>query len=119
MVALQLQELELGKVVACGVRPLGADTDELVIFILFRGDIKDFVGIVRDVMHHINEQTGLEVSKVIPVKRIPKTTSGKLQRRLLGDDYLNGEYDEVLNQIDVLLQQTHIQDTCDYSKTEL
>ena len=31
----------------------------------------------------INEHTGIEVSHVIPVKRIPKTTSGKVQRHLL------------------------------------
>ena len=29
----------------------------------------------------INEHTGLEVAQVIPTKRIPKTTSGKVQRR--------------------------------------
>ncbi|WP_455219230.1 AMP-binding protein, partial [Kaarinaea lacus] len=86
-IALQLQELELGKVVAYGMRRPDADTDDLLIFILFRADLKDFIGIVRDVTRHINEQTGLQVNQVIPVNRIPKTTSGKLQRRLLADAY--------------------------------
>jgi acyl-CoA synthetase (AMP-forming)/AMP-acid ligase II/acyl carrier protein len=117
-VALQLQELELGKVVAYGVRQPNQDTDQLVIFILFRGDIKDFIGIVRDVMRHINEQTGLEVEQVIPVIRIPKTTSGKLQRRLLGDAYLNGEYDDVINQIQQLLATAHNQQQGEITETE-
>lgn len=106
-VALQLPELELGKVVAYGVRREQSDTDELLVFILFRADLADFSGIARDVARHINTQTGLEVSHVIPVQRIPKTTSGKLQRRLLGDAYLNGEYDEVLKQIQAIINAAH------------
>lgn len=117
-VALQLQELELGKVVAYGVRQTGQDTDHLVVFILFRGETKDFIGIVRDVTRHINEQTGLEVEHVVPVRRIPKTTSGKLQRRLLGDDYLSGKYDEVLNEIQQHLSAAHTEQQGDLTETE-
>jgi len=117
-VALQLQELELGKVVAYGLRQPNAQSDELLIFILYRADVSDFVGMARDVMRHINEQTGLEVAHVIPVNRIPKTTSGKLQRRLLGDAYLNGDHDEVMAQIQAQLEAVHVQDTGDLSQTE-
>jgi len=35
----------------------------------------------------------------LPVRRIPKTTSGKVQRRLLADDYLRGEFDQVIADI--------------------
>jgi acyl carrier protein len=41
---------------------------------------------------HVNEATGLEVSHVIPVERIPKTTSGKVQRHKLVEAYLDGEF---------------------------
>lgn len=117
-VALQLSELELNKVVACGVRVPHAENDELLIFILFRGDLRDFIGIARDVSRHINEQMGLEVARVIPVNRIPKTTSGKLQRRILGDAYLDGEYDEAIREIATLLAETHAEQTGDLSETE-
>jgi hypothetical protein len=93
--------------VAYGLRRPNADTDELLVFVLFRADLKDFIGIVRDVTRHINEQTGLQVGRVIPVKRIPKTTSGKLQRRLLADAYVQGEYDQEIAQIDGLLAAAH------------
>lgn len=108
-VALQLPELELGKVVAYGVRREHSDADELVVFVLFRADLNDFVGIARDVNRHINEQTGLEVRNVVPVQRIPKTTSGKLQRRILGEAYLQGEFDEALAQIHQLIAAAHAQ----------
>ncbi len=117
-VALQLPELELGKVVACGVRRPQHDADELVIFILFRADLKDFVGVVRDVTRHINEQTGLEVSRVIPVQRIPKTTSGKLQRGLLGDAYLAGEFNVPLTELEHVLTLAHAQQYAGLSVTE-
>jgi len=117
-VALQLQELELGKVVAYGMRQPNADTDDLLIFVLFRADLQDFIGIVRDVTRHINEQTGLQVSQVIPVNRIPKTTSGKLQRRLLADAFINGEYDSAITKIDNLLEAAHEQESGDLSPTE-
>ncbi len=117
-VALQLPEFELGKVVAYGVRQHGDDADQLLIFILFRGDLNDFTGMARDITRHINEQTGLEVKHVIPVQRIPKTTSGKLQRRLLGDAYLDGEYDPVLQQLEALIAAHREQDSAGMTQTE-
>jgi acyl carrier protein len=50
----------------------------------------------------INEQTGLEVAEVVPVKRIPKTTSGKIQRHLLEQSYANGEFDAERNALAAL-----------------
>ncbi len=98
----QIPSLELGKVVAYGVWSEQQQSDELLLFILHRGGLEDFMPLAQQATHLINEQVGLEVSQVIPVKRIPKTTSGKVQRRLLADDYVNGEYDEVLKDIRAL-----------------
>jgi len=99
----KLDQLELGKVVATGARKPNTNEDELIIFILHRGDIESFIPLVKSINKAINEQTGAEVHKVIPVKRIPKTTSGKVQRHLLNDEYVNGEYDIVLDEINSTL----------------
>ena len=99
---LEIDGLELGKVVVYGVWNEKLQRDELIIFILYRSDIKEFVGLAKYAARVLNEQSGLEVDKVIPVNRIPKTTSGKVQRRILGDAYANGEYAEVLNEIESL-----------------
>jgi len=40
----------------------------------------------------INEHAGVEVAYVVPVKRMPKTTSGKLQRHLLAQSFADGEF---------------------------
>ena len=44
---------------------------------------EEFLPTAAAVSRLINEHTGIEVAQVIPVKRIPKTTSGKVQRHLL------------------------------------
>jgi len=98
-IAMQNEQLELGKVVVYGVSHPEQQQDELVIFILYRADINAFAVLANDVAKLVNSQTGLQVDTVVPVKRIPKTTSGKVQRRLLADDYLAGSFDDVLQSI--------------------
>ncbi|MBV8495768.1 MAG: AMP-binding protein, partial [Gammaproteobacteria bacterium] len=73
-IAQRAPGLELGKVVAAGVRPRGADFEQLVVFVLHRGGVAEFLPVATTVARLINEQTGLEVAEVVPVKRIPKTT---------------------------------------------
>jgi acyl-CoA synthetase (AMP-forming)/AMP-acid ligase II/acyl carrier protein len=101
-IAIRAEGLELGKVVASGVRPKGASTDDLIIFVLHRMDMKEFLPIATEVARLVNEHTGLEVAHVVPVKRIPKTTSGKIQRHLLEEDYVNGVYAAELGELDTL-----------------
>ena len=91
-IAIRSPGLELGKVVVSGVRRADAATDEIVVFVLHRGETRDFLPIATDVAHRINSEAGLEVAEVVPVKRIPKTTSGKIQRHLLEEEFLDGAF---------------------------
>jgi acyl-CoA synthetase (AMP-forming)/AMP-acid ligase II/aryl carrier-like protein len=91
-IAQRAPDMELGKVVVAGVRPPGAETDQLIVFVLHRGDLAQFPPLATEITRLINEQAGLEVAEVVPVKRIPKTTSGKIQRHLLEQQYLDGEF---------------------------
>ena len=90
---LAVPGIELGKVVISGVRVADADTDQLVVFVLHRGELAEFLPIARQVARRIGEHAGLEVGAVVPVRRIPKTTSGKVQRHLLEAEYLAGAND--------------------------
>jgi len=101
-IAQRVPGLELGKVVAAGVRPRGTEVEQLMVFVLHRGALEDFVPLARQVSRVINEQTGLEVAEVVPVKRIPKTTSGKIQRHLLEEAYADGEFDAELAELAAL-----------------
>ncbi len=99
--------LELGKVAAAGCRPADAETDELVLFVLHRSNLGDFVPLAAEVTRRVNEHAGLEVAHVVPVKRIPKTTSGKIQRVALEKAFLEGEFDADLQQLAGLQEAAH------------
>lgn len=104
-IAIRADDMELGKVVAAGVRPKHGSTDDLIIFVLHRMDMKEFLPIATQIARLVNEHTGLEVAHVVPVKRIPKTTSGKIQRHLLEEDYVNGVYAAELGELASLRTQ--------------
>ena len=106
-IAQRVEGLELGKVVAAGVRPAGSQTEELVVFILHRGGMEEFLPLATQVSRLINEQTGLEVGHVVPVKRIPKTTSGKIQRHLLEASLVDGEFEAELKELAGLRAAQH------------
>ncbi len=91
--------LELGKVVIAGVRPPEARSDQVIGFVLHRGELAAFVPLARELSRRIAEHAGVELDAVVPVPRIPKTTSGKIQRHLLEQDYLAGTFDAPLAEL--------------------
>ncbi|HTY48494.1 MAG TPA: non-ribosomal peptide synthetase [Steroidobacteraceae bacterium] len=97
--------LDLGKVVVAGVRAHNAQTDALVVFVLHRGELQEFLPTANAVSRLINEHAGLEVAEVVPVKRIPKTTSGKVQRHLLEREYLEGDFAAELTELAALRER--------------
>lgn len=99
LVLQQVGDFELGKVVACGVHRDDIQKEELLVFILYRNDLQKFSSIAKTVTRIVNEQLGIEVTHVLPAKRIPKTTSGKIQRRAMGSAYLDGGYDDILAEL--------------------
>jgi acyl-CoA synthetase (AMP-forming)/AMP-acid ligase II/acyl carrier protein len=95
----QIDGLDLGKVVIAGATPARGQTEEMLVFVLYRQDLEAFVPLADKVRSAIGEHVGLEVDHVIPVPKIPKTTSGKVQRVHLLNAYLDGEYDDVIEQL--------------------
>ena len=105
IVLQQLPEIELGKVVVAGVPSKQSDLEEVLVFILHKGNLETFLPIVSKVKILANEQFGIEAHQVIPISKVPKTTSGKIQRSALADDYQAGMYDETLAQLRELAKQ--------------
>ena len=101
-IAQRAPGLDLNKVVAAGVAKPGTQGEELMVFVLHRGGLEEFVATANAVSRLINEHTGIEVAQVIPVKRIPKTTSGKVQRHLLEKSFVDGEFDQDLAELAAL-----------------
>ena len=101
-IAQRAPGIDLNKIVAAGIARPGSQGEELVMFVLHRGSMEEFLPTANAVSRLINEHTGLEVAQVIPTKRIPKTTSGKVQRHLLEQSYIDGEFDSDLAELKTL-----------------
>jgi len=98
-IAAEVEGLDLGKVVVAGTKTHQSQTEELLIFAFFKRDLDTFRILADKVRVRIGEQTGLEVDHIIPVRKIPKTTSGKVQRAALLNAYLDGDFDDVIERM--------------------
>jgi len=107
-IAQRAPGLDLNKVVAAGIRKPESEVEELVVFVLHRTEVLEFVPTAIAVSRLINELTGIEVAQVVPVKRIPKTTSGKVQRHLLEQAYTEGEFAADLAELKRLREQRSV-----------
>ena len=101
-IVARIQELDLGKVVVCGAKRAGRQTEELLVFLLHRKGLEDLAALAARVRDVVGSRAGLEVDHVIPISRVPKTTSGKVQRSALANGYLDGDYDAVLAELHAL-----------------
>jgi amino acid adenylation domain-containing protein len=97
--------MELGKIAAVGVFNEKLQSDELVLFVLFKQKPEKFLPLIVDLKKVVNRQLGIEVSGIIPVKSLPKTTSGKIQRYKLREGYLHGDFQEIIDEIHRLCRQ--------------
>lgn len=105
-IAERVPGIEANKIVAVGARNARTGTEELVVLALHRSSAEEFAPLARELRRTINRQTGLEVAHVVPVARIPKTTSGKVQRHLLARAFEQGEFDAVIATLTPLLAES-------------
>ena len=89
---------DLGKIVACGAMDENG-IDQVLIFVLYKSDLRVFPRIAEQVRRIISQELALEVNHILPIKKIPKTTSGKLQRTKLANQYLRGDFNEYIIQL--------------------
>jgi len=98
--------IELGRIAAAGARKPGGDEEEVLLFLVHRGSPAEFLPLASQVRRQVTEHTGLNVAHVIPVRSLPKTTSGKLQRGKLAQAYADGEFDGALAELAALSAET-------------
>lgn len=94
--AQEMPGIELNKIAVAGFFNHQTQSEEILAFVFFRGHLAEFIPIAAGVTQFISQKIGLVFSHVIPVKDMPRTTSGKLQRFKLLERYTNGAYDGVL-----------------------
>ncbi|MET3210040.1 UNVERIFIED_CONTAM: iturin family lipopeptide synthetase A [Paenibacillus sp. PvR008] len=95
-IAEELDGVDLGKVAVCGIHDAQTRQDRIVAFVMHTKKIEHFVPLVQKLKSHLNYRGGWHIQDVVPIRRIPKTTSGKVQRFKLAQSYEKGEFDEIL-----------------------
>lgn len=102
-----LSENMSNQYVACGLYNPEIGTEELIVFSRYKDDLLKFLPIIHAVKEIVYHSIGIKVSHVLPIKQIPKTTSGKIQRFKLIQLYRDGEFDSIIKDIDILQKQTN------------
>ncbi|MBG9733430.1 non-ribosomal peptide synthetase [Paenibacillus alvei] len=104
-----VEPIKLGTIAACGVSNPEAASDDLLLFVLYRGKLEDFAPLAITLRSHVQRQLGITIEHVVPVTRLPKTTSGKIQRYKLGEWYRQQHFAEVIEQVSGYVQ-LHLQE---------
>ena len=101
-----LPEIGKQKAAACSIP--GKNGEALAIFVTYKEQLSEFVPIANAIRAALAKDAGIEVIEVIPVSAFPKTTSGKVQRFNLSNQYIAGTYADTIAQIQQLstLNQT-------------
>jgi hypothetical protein len=104
-IAQKVNGVKPGQVVFCGQRDSSGESDRLLMFLSGK-ILKSLLPLFLKIKHQLQQDLGLTVDIMIPVaKRIPKTSSGKIQRYKLLEQYEKGEYDEAINELSLLLKE--------------
>jgi len=92
--------LGLGEIAACGVYNEDVQREDVSLFVLYKKELKEFAQLALKIKKHINSSMGLDVKNIVPVKKLPKTTSGKIQRYKLAESFKCGEYSDVVKELE-------------------
>jgi acyl-CoA synthetase (AMP-forming)/AMP-acid ligase II/thioesterase domain-containing protein/NAD(P)-dependent dehydrogenase (short-subunit alcohol dehydrogenase family)/acyl carrier protein len=105
--AEQVPGLFVSFTAACAVRPPGAPTERVALFLCHEAmPERRQADLLRDVQSSVNRKTGVKPDYLIPLARhqIPKTAIGKIQRKELVRRFEDGEFDETAKYVDCLLE---------------
>lgn len=112
-VAEEVDGIELNQIAVASLFNEAEQKEEVAAFLAHKDNLEAFLPIAMSLKRLINDKTGLDIKRVIPVRHMPRTTSGKLQRFRLAEQLRNGDFEAVelaLNQLmqDKTMEQTAI-----------
>ncbi|MCP5051038.1 MAG: AMP-binding protein [bacterium] len=103
--AEEVEGIKAHKITICGIHNPDTHKEELYAFIAFRRSVEAFVPYARRLSRHISEKTGISLTHVIPVDKLPITTSGKRMRHVLVSKHQKGEFSETIAAIEQITKQ--------------
>ena len=105
----ELPQVQFQKAVCCSVFNDKKHQDDIYVFMQHEGTVEEFFDLSNLIKKHLKLTVGLGIAKMIKVPRIPKTTSGKIQRYVLRENYFKGDYDTFLEELEEIIQRQKAQ----------
>ncbi len=107
-VAEGVEGVALGEVAACGIHDEEAQKEVVCLFVVFKKELKEFIPVVAGLKEHMGKQLGIDIKEVIPIRKMPKTTSGKIQRYKLGKRYMEKEFVQVVAELQEIFDEIKV-----------
>jgi acyl-CoA synthetase (AMP-forming)/AMP-acid ligase II/acyl carrier protein len=107
LVVEEIEGVERSYTAAVATRTAASDTDDLVIFFHTAiADEKLLAKLLKRIKRNIVSKFGVNTTYLIPIERekIPRTATGKMQKKQLLQQFETGEFDSIVAQIDKLIQ---------------
>ena len=99
----QIAEACLGihsmNIFACSITNTEDQKDDIAIFIKYNKSLDEFLPLITKLKGYLFQCVGIDIKEILPVKQIPKTTSGKKQRFILKEMFENGEFNDLSRQV--------------------
>ena len=88
----ELPFIKFQQIATCGIFNETVQKDDIYVFIVPQSNQSNLNELEETIKKHVSTKTRLGIKKVIPVNNIPRTTTGKVQRHILVNNYLKGFY---------------------------
>ena len=95
-----IDDIDLGKVAVCGLAGGGDTNEKLLVYVVYRKPLEEFIPIIDEINERLLAVLGVAADVILPIKALPKTTSGKVQYFHLKQAFKGGYYEELQKEID-------------------
>ena len=104
-----IEEVAASYTAACAVHDPKSSTDQLALFFSVEIDPQDLPELLKKIRRKVINSFGVNPEYLIPLNKneIPKTSIGKIQRSQLTKRFEAGEFNPVLKEIDILLENAN------------
>lgn len=103
-----IDDFTLGEIASCGVMNNETQKEDIYIFIVFKKENSEFALYIPKLKKYIGRRMGIEIKEILPVRKIPKTTSGKFQRYKLAQSVNNGEFESIICELKKIVDENNL-----------
>jgi acyl-CoA synthetase (AMP-forming)/AMP-acid ligase II/acyl carrier protein len=96
----QVEGINPRKSTICGIYNPDTHEEDIYIFLVYKKPVEGLIPLWQRLTDYIYQQVGITIKYVIPVDRIPITTSGKPMRHVLVQKYQEGEFSEIITALE-------------------